>query len=80
MEYTCTRCTHFWTSRIDRRPLACPQCNSRLWFRPKNGVKPRTESPEEQNARELEICKDMTCFCNNSFEPLRHQGLKRRIE
>lgn len=28
---TCQRCQHAWEPRTARRPLACPQCNSRRW-------------------------------------------------
>ena len=32
---TCERCHHIWYPRIPQRPKACPNCNSKIWDRPK---------------------------------------------
>lgn len=38
----CLRCGHTWIKKNpDKTPLACPNCNSRIW------MKPKTEKPRE---------------------------------
>lgn len=31
----CFRCGHQWKPRIERRPLQCPKCTSRVWDVPR---------------------------------------------
>ena len=38
MEYYCKRCGHYWNSRKDKKPLACPKCKSPYWNQPKKRV------------------------------------------
>jgi DNA-directed RNA polymerase subunit RPC12/RpoP len=31
MKLTCKRCLHRWLGRMDKKPLRCPNCGSKLW-------------------------------------------------
>lgn len=35
MKYTCKRCGHQWTGRLDAKPKACPRCRSYKYDQPK---------------------------------------------
>jgi len=30
-KYECKRCFYEWIPRLERKPLVCPACKSRLW-------------------------------------------------
>lgn len=74
---TCKRCDYSWLPRIEPSKIkCCAHCKSRLWDVPRPS--PRTESPEEENRRELEKtseahkkgyikCNETNCpYCNPS--------------
>lgn len=48
-QYQCTRCNHQWIPRKPNRPLACPNCNSRVWN------KPRANKTEPARVEETEM-------------------------
>jgi len=31
MKLDCKRCKHEWLGRLDKLPLRCPNCGSKLW-------------------------------------------------
>ena len=53
----CKRCGYQWLPRIaGDKVKQCPACKSMAWKIPK--PEPRTEGPEEQNAREISERED----------------------
>jgi predicted Zn-ribbon and HTH transcriptional regulator len=36
---TCTRCSHTWAPRSDKRPSKCPACTSPYWDKPRRSGK-----------------------------------------
>ncbi len=35
----CQRCGKKWLPRVEKRPVACPRCNSKVWDKPKDKEK-----------------------------------------
>jgi len=38
----CKRCRHTWYPRVPVKPKACPNCNSKIWYKERN-IKNPTE-------------------------------------
>jgi len=47
IELTCKRCNHKWLPRT-KKPIACPQCKSRLW----------NKDCKESNLKRVESTRD----------------------
>jgi len=62
MECHCLRCGHTWEPRIERRPLACPQCKSRTWDSPPSRSKREMESMIVELKSQLKMAKDEIAY------------------
>ena len=62
--FTCQRSQREWASRLGRRPIKCPCCQSPDWDRPKRPPLPPRAQPVRQRARydfpTLEIGQSIT--------------------